>query len=260
LWPVLTALPSTARSEEMALPSFRILPDGWGDGSQEHMREVIISAMKVLWPYFPKRRLEPFVIQHVETVPMVHFERTVRKEIIMDLATMGNLWSQLAYQFAHEFCHILCQFDQDGRGNLWFEETLCETASLFTLRHMATNWKTAAPHPDWRPYSASLTDYAETVIKGRTRLTLEKLPDYYQQNSAILRENPTERSRNGAMAAALLELFERQPEHWESITWLNSSPSPPDETFSTYLTKWLRAVPARHQVFVAKLRATFGIE
>ena len=55
-----------------------------------------------------------------------------------------------AYQFAHEFCHILCNFDDDWKGNNWFEETMCETSSLFVLRRLSKEWEERPPYPAWK--------------------------------------------------------------------------------------------------------------
>jgi hypothetical protein len=256
----LTTLAATAHAEGISLPSFRIAPDGWGNASAEDMSAVVNSAMKVLWPYFPKRQIESFVITHVETVPMVHYERTLRREIIMDLATSNKLWSQLAYQFAHEFCHILCNFDQDSRNCLWFEETICETASLFTLRKLSALWKKSPPYPNWQDYAPALAEYADTVVKSRTVIAPGKLAEFYQTHAETLKADPTDRALNGSMSIVLLDQFERTPQHWEAVTWLNSTPSPPEETFPLYLKKWLHASPPRHQQFIAGIIKLFGLE
>jgi hypothetical protein len=223
------------------------------------MGEVIKSAMKVLWPHFPKRSLEPILIMHVEDVPMVHYERSARKEILMDLATKGQLWSQLAYQFAHEFCHILANFTQTGRQNLWFEETLCEAASLFSLRHMADAWKHDPPYVNWRNYAASLADYANTVIESRAKISPVTMTEFYQKHAKTLHETPTDRALNGAMAVVLLEQFEKTPNHWEAVTWLNSAPSPVEETFPLYMNKWRNAAPSRHKTFITEIMKLFGV-
>jgi len=55
--------------------------------------------------------------------PIVLFRRGKNDEIFVRLDTGGYLWAQYSYQFAHEFCHILCRYDQDKTGNKWFEET-----------------------------------------------------------------------------------------------------------------------------------------
>ena len=38
-------------------------------------------------------------------------------------------------------------------ANSWLEESLCETASLFTLRAMSRSWSIAPPYPAWKNYA-----------------------------------------------------------------------------------------------------------
>ena len=60
--------------------------------------------------------------------------------ITVQLAVHDSYWAQFAYQFAHEFCHALTDYEQlYGSGNEWFHEALCELASVFVLRRMGAN-------------------------------------------------------------------------------------------------------------------------
>ena len=194
--------------------------------------------------------------------PIALFKRGEKGEFQVKLSTEKTFWAQYAYQFSHEICHVLCGYENDFRGNLWFEESLCETASLYCLRAMSRVWRTTPPYGNWRSYSPALLDYADTIQKGRedyVEILRIGLPDYYQRHAAHLCKNPTDRKKNGAIALVLLTLFERNPEQWNSIRWLNSSPSPQGETFGEYLTKWHRAVPQQHTVFIDNIASLFGI-
>lgn len=249
-----------SQAESRPLPVMRISEDGWGDARISDLRAVLNSAASILWPYFPDRKIEPIYINRTRTGPMVHYERNYLREIVMDLDSEGMLWCQYSYQFGHEFCHILSGFDQDGTANLWFEETLCEAASLFTLRHMAEQWRTAPPFPNWKSYANALNDYADKVIKDREKIAPGQLPAFYRKHATDLRANPTRRELNGAMSLVFLEIFEQSPSSWEAITWLNSRPSAREETFPFYLNKWLKAAPARHQPFIAGIIRAFDLK
>ncbi len=240
-------------------PTFRVVAEGWGEVQISNIQAVLSSAMQELWRYFPQRKLEPIVVMRGREGPIVHFQRNLRGEIIMNLDTQGTYWSQYAYQVSHEFCHVLAGFDDDWKGNLWFEETLCETASLFALRHMAETWKTSPPYPNWKSYSSALQGYVADVIKSREVIPAGGLPEFYEKHAAQLQSTPNDRAVNGAMAVVMLDLFEREPARWESLTWLNSSPSRPGETFQEYLLKWQRAVPQRHKEFIAVVMKKFGL-
>ena len=81
--------------------------------------------------------------------------------IVIQLACKDRRWNQYAYQFAHEFCHVLSGYEGlEGNPNNWFHETICELASVFTLRRMAERWPTHPPYPNWAGYSKHLLEYA----------------------------------------------------------------------------------------------------
>lgn len=194
--------------------------------------------------------------------PIALFQRGANGEYLVQLATEKTFWAQYAYQFSHEICHILCGYENDYRGNLWFEETLCETASLYCLKAMSHEWRTSPPYGNWRSYSSALSDYADNIRKGRDdylQILRTGLPAYYRKHADHLARNPTDRKKNGAIALVILSLLERNPDHWNSIRWLNSSPSPEGETFLDYLTKWHGAVPEQHTSFVDSVASLFGL-
>jgi hypothetical protein len=251
--------PAPVQPKPRPLPEFRVVDQDWGGAPVPDIRKVLESAAGTLWKWFPDHKIEPFVVMRGHNGPIVHFQRNLRGEIIMNLDTQGTYWSQFAYQFAHEFCHILARYDKDWNGNLWFEETLCETASLYALRRMASQWREHPPYPNWKSYAAALEKYVEDVIKTREKLTKAELAQFYQKHESALRQKPTERTLNGAMSVVMLEFFEQEPARWESINWLNSAPSKEGESFDEYLAKWATAVPDRHKAFVGELRKAFGM-
>ncbi len=236
---------------------FRISPEGWGDAQPREVEALLQSAAAVLWQHFPDRDSPRFVVVRGHQGPIVHFKKNAIGESVMELDTGDRYWAQFSYQFGHEFCHILANFDNDWKGNLWFEEMLCETASLFTLRKLAKAWEEAPPFPHWKSFAPAFNRYSDDVMKSRESLSLTGIADYYKKHAAALQADATQRPINGAMAAALLPLFEAAPLHWEAITWLNSKPSPPGETFSEYLEKWATASPNRHQTFIRQIRKLF---
>jgi hypothetical protein len=244
------------------MPLIRIDVNGF-DASEADIRAIVTSAGRELWRFFPDYTIEPIVVTRGREGPVSLYQRNDTKEIVMRLDTSKTLWAQYSYQFSHEFCHVLCGYDQDDSGNLWFEETLCETASLFTMRAMARSWKTDPPYSNWKDYRDALRNYTDQVIAKRTNIQEiygKGLPAFYQKHQATLRKTPTERDLNGAMSLVLLHLFEEQPTHWEAVRWLNSTPSPAGETFEQYLKKWHGAVPKRHQPFVKKLAELYGLK
>lgn len=237
----------------------RVGTDGWGRASTAEVEAVLRSAAGMMWPLFPNRRLEPFVVLRGHEGPIVHYQRNVIGEIVMKLDTQDLYWCQYAYQFAHEFCHILSNFDDDWKGNNWFEETMCETASLFVLRRLSKEWDEHPPYPVWKSYAPQFRQYASDVMDSRSQVGSEHLGDFFRKHQRELESTPRDRALNGAMAVVLLGVMEGSPGSWEAVTWLNSSPSPPGEAFPVYLQKWHDAVPARHHAFVEEIMRRFDL-
>jgi hypothetical protein len=257
-----SAQESPPAKQASALPKYRIDVSEF-EASEADIRAVCDSAARQLWPLFPDYDLEPFVVTRGKSGPIALYERNAQKEIVLRLDTGKTFWSQYAYQFGHEFCHVLCHYRPSDGKNLWFEETLCETASLYVMRGMAREWKDKPPYANWRDYRDSLREYADNIIGGRKHMReiqARGLSSFYEHHEAELRMNPTNRDLNGAMAVVMLSLFEEEPARWEAIRWLNESPAPADETFTAYLSRWHAAVPARHQKFVTEVAELYGVK
>ncbi len=240
---------------------FRVATDGWGAAPVAEVSAVIRSAAGVLWKYFPSLKREPFVVVRGREGPIVHYQRNIVGEIVLKLDTQDYLWCQYVYQFAHEFTHILCGFDDDAwKRNNWFEETICEVAALFVLRRLTDFWADVPPYPNWRSYAPEFRRYAQGVMDSRSQVGEGHLGDFYRKHRRTLERTPRDRALNGAMALPLLTLLEGSPASWEAVAWLNSTPSPEGESFAAYLEKWRLAVPARHRGFVREVMRRFEVE
>jgi len=243
------------------MPPYRVESRGFNDSARD-IKATCDSAGRELWKHFPDYKIEKFVIKRGKGGPISLYARNKQGEIVIRLDTGNQLWCQYAYQFAHEFCHVLCDYEEDDPGNKWFEETLCETASIYAIRAMAISWKTDPPYGHWKGFRDSLRDYSDKVIRkwsGIYEIYEKGLPGFYKAHQAELAKEPCNRELNGAMAQVFLKLFEEDPSRWGAIRWLNSAPSPKDETFQQYLTKWHKAVPEKHKPFVKKVAHLFGM-
>ena len=155
--------------------------------------------------------------------------------------------------------HVVCGYDEDAHKNRWFEESLCELASLFVLRRMAVSWQTEPPYPNWKSYSASLTQYAQERTQPAALPEGKTLAGWFADNATVLAANATDRPRNTVVATALLPLFEAVPERWEAVTWLNVEKLTPLHTFDDYLSAWQRHAPEKHREFIGTIAKEFGI-
>jgi hypothetical protein len=232
--------------------------EAWEGAVPADVRAVLGSVIDEFLPYVPGA--EPVMIEvRPRGGPISLFERAPDGAVRVNLNTGGNLWSQYAYQFAHELCHVFCRFDRDDTGNQWFEEAVCEIASLFVLRRMATTWREMPPYPNWRDYSGSLETYAARIIdEGRLPEGLS-LADWYQRHRDELPTRPTDRDNARAIAAALLPLFEDEPGRWGAIPWLNAARPARPQSFRDYLLDWRRHAPVAQAATIEAIAAAFGV-
>jgi hypothetical protein len=233
---------------------------GWdGDDDPDDVRAVIRSAATEIHKFVPD--FDPGLIRvHPRGGPIVLYDRDTDGAIIVKLNADSRRWAQYAYQFAHEFCHILCGYRAGDRSNLWFEETMCETASLFSLRQMAETWKEKAPYSNWKSFAPRLADYAQTRMKEHPLPPDTTLAKWYADNAGALRGNPTDRLRNSTAATALLPIFEADPTMaWSALRTLNVGRTAKVESFPAYLKRWHDATPEAHQPFIRRIAAELGV-
>lgn len=263
-WTALTQTYFLSADEARPTPAERVLdlrpsdPKEW-EASAEDIKRVLHSAAGVLWKYFPDRKLPPILIAP-KGGPITLFKRGPNGELQVKLNTGKTLWAQYSFQFAHELCHILCDFKPHENPNHWFEESLCELASLFALRRMADEWKVKPPYANWKSYSASLKTYAdERIERAKVPLGVE-FTSWFGENEIALRKNSTDRPKNCIVAARLLPLFEKEPEMWEAVSFLNTEKLSKLYSFKQYLSAWRRNSPAKHRAFIDQIAKEFSIE
>ena len=244
-------------TKQVKLPDYRVNANGF-NSSEQSIKKVCDYTIRPLWKNFPGYKLEPIVVTRGHNGPIVLYQRNSNKEIVVRLDTSTTYWCQYAYQWAHEFCHILCGYRNDGRENKWFEETICEMASLYCMRAMVADWKAKPPFGS-KTYHKSIKSYIDNVIKKREKIQPNDLGKYYQKHKDALRKSSTLRDLNGAMAASLLPMFEENPENWEAVRYLNKTPAKPGITLKEYFTKWYKDAPKKHHKLIKKIAEHYGI-
>ncbi len=233
--------------------------DDWGDAYLDNIRRLLEDVAGQLTRHFvppPGGRIR--VRRRPNgAAPFTPYRQSPNDDYIIELTPRGQFWCPYAYEFAHEFCHILSDYERLLLvPNQWFHEALCELASVFTLKQMADTWQADPPYPNWRDFAASMNEYADDLI---TRDFL-RLPvgvnagDWLQINEPILRANPRQRHLNGLVVVKLLPLFQEAPEHWQSVRHMPNT----DESFAEFLSQWRGACPDEHKPFVSRIEQLFA--
>ncbi len=251
--------------------SLRIVVErgAWGGAVPVDIGLVAESAAGEIWRCCPHTRIDGIRIYHRKDFPQTDFGRGPDGRIAIGLAAENPRWSQFAFQFAHEFCHALAQHSATGiRGshdpqhaNLWLEESLCETASLFALGRMAEVWRTRPPYPNWRSFAPAHAKYAADRLAERPHQLPagETFRAWFAQQENSMRANAALRDKNVIVARQFLPRFEAAPEHWEAVTFLNHGPRAKGKTLARKFADWQGACPPEHRAFVGQLGAIFGV-
>ena len=226
--------------------------------STKDLQKVLTSVAGRLWKYFPERQLKPINIVRGGPCPLVFYKRDAGGAIRVRLCSRKTYWCQYAYQFAHEFCHIMCSYDSDDNRNKWFEESICELASMFVLRKMKPHWEKNQIIKRSKKYSKYFMPYAQAII-NRGRLpegtTFKK---WFAEKETQLYKDSCQRDLNRIVAVKLLPIFEKSPENWGAVEYLNKGKPAKNESFKTYLRKWKKHSPEKYRKFIEKIAAEFG--
>ena len=207
-------------------------------------------------PFDEKIQVDPSQVDH----PEVLYRSSIEEPYIIWLSVRDDLWCKFAYQFAHEFCHVLSGYENLRENpNNWFHEAICELASVFTIRRMAQRWHTHPAFPKHTDYAAALRDYWQNLLNNKEAHLPEDmtLHNWLSLREDELRENPVaeqkQRDNQALVAYQLLPLFEKTPNGWNAICKLPNS----SDRFADYLIAWYWAVDPNDKVFVARIAEEF---
>jgi hypothetical protein len=172
---------------------------------------------------------------------------------VVQLNVRGNLWARLAYQFGHEYCHVLANpmtyWPDGGRRFAWIEEVLCETGSLFALRSMAKQWAVNPPFASGREYSSSLAEYEAEHVANPTRSLPPgtRFSDWLNDRLPLLEADPYRRDDNTIIAKEFVVVFEIDRTAWRAVRRLHSSLGSSEASLAGFITDWARRCPAEYR-------------
>lgn len=244
----------------------RVAETGWGQARREDVETLLNAVADELLLHVPQALRATIHVSNTEGPPIALYARGAEGEYRVRLHARDDAWPLYAYEFAHELCHILSNYaeNRDGatpRHNQWFEEALCETASLYVLRSLATRWESEAPSAAWGRRASALRAFADRLVaEDHRQLPADTgLAVWVAEHEEKLRRDPYLRDKNEVVANVLLPLFERQPEGWEAIRYLNLDPGDARNRLRDYLKNWYANCPDEHRRFIADVLALLGV-
>ena len=165
----------------------RPVSSGWNDARVIDVKAVTTSVASNLMPYFPKKKLNPIILKNKKEGPKTLYKKGNNNEYIVFVDIKGRRWAQLSYQFSHELCHILSNYNKNNDVKTqWFEESLCEAISLHTLEKMSIQWQHTPPYPNWKSYSSSIKKYLNNMLQEKHRGKSNNLSKWFSSNKKSL--------------------------------------------------------------------------
>ena len=208
----------------------------WGATSLRTIHGVLTSAAQVLLAGFGSVPDAAIHVAPWRRNPRVFNDR---RPYQVRLSARDTYWCQYVYQFAHELCHVMTNFDRHrAHKHRWFNEALCELASLFVLHRLAETW--AARPPDGvaqaAAYAPNFARYGARMAQRHSRPA--DRPRWLAAHLPELEADPYARDRNGVLAVTLLQPFLDDPSLWRDCGLLNCWDPYADATFRDYLDSW----------------------
>ena len=249
------------KQEQDKTPEIRLVHQDWGSANQADVLAVLRSTARQLFPHAERYDWDSINVGRSSDGPIVLFRRGEAGEYLVNLNTGDRYWAQYAFQFSHEIGHILCGFKEGEQSNHWFEEMLCETASLYALKKLSVDWKTNPPYPNWKSYAKSFDEYAQERIDKQTWPEDLSMADWYAKEKETLVKDPRNRPLNLQAAVKILPFFEKNPTGWAACSALNEKKGKEKRSFETYLRDWYENCRTEeHRRFVGKITKAFGFE
>lgn len=248
----------------LTAPFTVVVDPAWEHAQPKDVQAVLDSNILSIAPYIGNRHLDTVIIKNAEQGPISLYERDPSGDYVVLLDVNGNYWSQLTYQFSHEICHLLSNYDlapNNVSKQQWFEESLCESFSLFTLSKMADQWEEHPPYPNWKDYAPDFRKYLDDMLKEPHRSLAPNLAAWYQENKATLEADPVaqERVLNEKIASHLLKIFSEHPESWAAINYINLGDDSKDKSLQRYLQDWYDNTPEPYRATVKEIQQQFGM-
>ncbi len=237
----------------LATAPIEVLGD-W-DGSLPHsallvvsrMRDACLAGVRLVSDRQPERIR---VDNHAEGPPHIwlHFDRAPFAWIIVDIGPRD--WSKLAYQFGHEFGHVVCNIwspeGNSANSAPWLEEALAEAFSIRGLGALADSWAKNPPFPGDSAFAGAIRQYRDHLVTRYQTIAAEQgaaadLAAWFRAHRDALAGNgDINGPASGAVTAVLAEMTEN-PAGIEGLGALNRWPTQSGLSLEDYLSLWTQS-------------------
>lgn len=244
--------------------NFYLNPNGWGEAETIDIITLFDSIITDFYSLFESSKIplkEVNILNAYFKNPPTDYPEIIKLPDLnlIILSTTDRRWSQYSYQFSHELCHhvIDCNFYSTNDKFGWFEEVICELASIFSIKEMSEKWKENPPYPNWSGYSKSLEDYVQNILSKEENNIDKDFMIWFTENLELLFQDRYRRKENRIIAIELLTLFETNPELWKAIQYLKCIEVTDKMSFNQFIIGWSNCVPENLKLLVLELQNKF---
>ncbi len=219
-------------------PLVAVANGDWGGTSLHAVHAVLESAVLVLCDAFGRIPDAPVRVHPGDGPPMVAWGR---RPYWIRISARDTYWCQYVHQFSRELCRVLVNFDRiRHHRHKWFEETLCELASLFVLHRLSERFRHDPPCDvlGARDFAPHFRTHADVIANRAPPPPPDGLSAWLREKLPALEENHADRDLNLTAAAAMLNAFLDDGSLWRDCGSLNLWDAALDRSFAGYLESW----------------------
>ncbi|MCC3154599.1 hypothetical protein Q3A66_16410 [Hymenobacter sp. BT770] len=241
--------------------NFLLNPQAWGKAEHRDVVNLLDNVISIFYSNLNKGIINerPVLVVHssLHNPPRDYPELiTFNETSFIFLITQDTSWSQYAYQFAHELCHYVINIPFPPKCDKfgWLEEAICELASIYTLKKMASDWRINPPYPNWVVYSDSLNSYADNIIHAEENILDIPFNQWLTSIMDTLYQNRVDRKSNRIVALQLLPVFIEQPILWQAVQYLSNVEVTIHMSFDSFISEWEAFLPADLQAGFSRIQ------
>jgi len=224
--------------------NFSLQVGNWGNAVDTQVIEVLDSVVSTFYSELDINLISkiPVYISKREDHPLYSNLGAVS---IIGINSTDSYWAQYSYQFSHELCHhvIFTDWFETKSKFGWFEEAICEMASLFVLQKMAAGWMNSPPYAGAELFAVNFPAYLSAVIASHNLDSSASLKAWLNINLPALEQDRYMRTHNIFVSLKLLPLFNTIPDLWKTIQYLKLIKVHQEMTFEEFLLSWKEILP-----------------
>ena len=246
--------------DNVSTVTIEVKGDNWGAAQHQDIKKLLDNVASHLTRPLREDISAEIQVRSWPNDPRILYRQSGETTYQIRLNVTDTYWAQYSYQFSHEYCHLLSNYEglKYSGSNNWFHESICEMASLFALRSMAVSWRKNPPYTNWRSCREHLLRYANNRVEDvQNEIPADDAVDsWLLEHEVVGRTNPYEREGNLIVALRMLPLFEQHPEGWNAIRHLPQSNAP----IGVYLDQWQAKGHPCDWAFVGLIQKSLGTQ